>query len=108
MRVLLAAFLFLFAIATTVSTIPILNLDVSLAVKIPPFVFVGCSIVSAILVIRRHEKAFLPYIIGFAVFLAANIYTDGFSAIPKAGMGFIVAALFFVPSVHNSPVNSKK
>ena len=92
MRILLTVLLFLFAIATTVATIPILSLpNVSLALKIPPFIFVLCSVVSAILVIRRHKSAFLTYIVGFVVLPAANILADGFSAVPKAGMGFIVS-----------------
>ena len=108
MRILLTILLLLMACATAAATIQIVNLpSASLLLKIPPIAFVACTIISLIMHICRQKLAFAPYIVGFGVFLAANIYLEGVPAIPKAAMGFIVAVLFFVPSVQNAPGKSK-
>ena len=82
---------------------PILNIPAApLALKIVPFVYALTAIISAIMLIRRNGKAFIPYAIGFVLFLATNISEDGLSAVPKAALGFVIIVLFFIPSVRNT------
>jgi len=104
MRILLTILLFLTAAATFASTMTILNIPTApLALKIVPVGYAVAAIISAIMVIRRSSKAFIPYTIGFALFLATIISQDGLAGIPKGVIGFVIVALFFIPSVRNSP-----
>ena len=103
MRILLIILLILAGIANVVAALPLLNIPAApLALKVAPFVFAICAIVSAVMLMRRSANSFVPFLIGFLVVLAANVTYDGFSAVPKAGLGFVILVLFFLPAVRNS------
>jgi hypothetical protein len=110
MRILLVILLFAVAAANVAASLPLLNLpNAPMAYIAAPLLLSACAVASAIMLIFRRALAYLPFIIGFAILLVTYVIIEGASAIPKAGMGFIVAILFFLPSVRasSSPTSQK-
>ena len=108
MRILLIILLVIAAIANVAAVSPLLNIPAApLTLKVAPFVFAIGAIASSVMLIRRSGNSFVPFLIGFLVVLAANVANDGVSAVPKAGLGFVILVLFFLPSVRNSKRDTK-
>jgi hypothetical protein len=108
MRTLLIILLIVSAIANVAAAVPILNVPTApVMLKAAPLLFAVGAIAAAVMLMRRSSKAFIPYLIGFALVLIANITDAGVGALPKAGLGFVILVLFFLPAVRNPRPDAK-
>jgi hypothetical protein len=100
MRKVLIVLLILMAVAQIAAGAPFLGNDkVPVMVKLTPLVMTVGAVTSAVMLIKKSPKAFIPYFIGFTGFLAMMIVTFGLASLPSTALGFGVAIFFFLPSV---------
>lgn len=91
------------AIAQFAAVFPILGIpSAPVLAKIAPILLSVCAFVSAVLLMKRAKSAAIPYLVGFAGFLAMEIAVFGPSMLKSSILGFVVAGLFFLPSVKSS------
>lgn len=102
MRILLIVLLVLAGIANVTAALPILGVPAApIALKVAPFVFALCALISAGMLMRRSRGAIVPFLVGFLLVLGVNLALDGLGAFLKSGFGFAILVLFFLPGVRN-------
>jgi hypothetical protein len=100
MRKLLIILLFLISAAQLISVLPILGSDKApLLAQLAPFILIIGAVASAIMLMKFPPKAFIPYCLAFATFLIMEISVFGITFLKGAFIGFLIAGLFFIPSV---------
>lgn len=103
MRKLLIILLFVIALAQIAAVFPLLSVPAApILAKIAPILMGVCAVVSAILLMKRSKSSAFPYLVGFAAFLAMEVAVFGPSMLKSSILGFVVAGLFFLPSVKSS------